>query len=117
MSLKKGILSILYISSLYGSIGLAGNILMVGLNDKGESVEVEVQEKKYQENLKKAIIGVELSALPTLYKKSESSKGWILRSAVLGLAVNMEVGLGEAKFGILPRFRVGFSNAKEPSMP
>src|SRR5690349_19402975 len=113
MSFKKGIVSILCISSFCGSISFAGNILMVGLNNKGEEVKVEVQEKKYQANLRKAITGVELSALPTLQKKSESSKGWMLRSAVLGIAVNMEVGLGEAKFGILPRFRVGFSNAKE----
>lgn len=116
MNFKTGI-SVLCISFLCGSVSLAGSILMVGLDNKGEPVEVEVPEKKYQENLKKAIMGVELSALPTLQKKSESSKGWMLRSAVLGIGVNMEVGLGEAKFGILPRFRVGFSNAKEPSMP
>ena len=117
MNFKNGFLSILCITSLYGSISFASDILMVGLNNKGEEVVVKVQEKKYQENLRKALMGVELSALPTLQKKSESSKGWMWRSAVLGIGVNMEVGLGEAKFGILPRFRVGFSNAKEPSIP
>lgn len=116
MNFKKGI-AVLCASCLCGSVSLAGNILLVGLNNKGEAVEMEVQEKKYQENLRKAIVGVELSALPTLQKKSESSKGWMLRSAVLGIGVNLEIGLGEAKFGVLPRFRMGFSNAKEPSMP
>jgi len=118
MNLSKSLLSVIFLSNLYGFITLgAENILMVGLDNNGQEVAVEVPEKKYKENLKKAIVGVEMSALPTLQKKSEKSKGWMLRTAVLGLGVNMEVGLGELKFGILPRFRVGFSNAKEPSVP
>jgi len=117
MGFRKGILSLIYLSSLYGTISMAGNILMVGVDDNGKSVEVEVPEEKYKENLKKAIVGVQMSALPTLQKKSETSKGWMLRTAVLGIGVNLEVGLGELKFGILPRFRVGFSNAKDPSVP
>lgn len=99
------------------SMGLSGEILMVGLDKNGAPVEVLVPESQYKDNLKKALVEVHSSTLPVLEAKSDFTKGWMLRTVVVGVGVNMELGIGEAKFGILPRFRVGFSNAKEPSVP
>ena len=109
--------TILLITIMWGNFSQAADILMVGLDKDGVPVEVVVPDAEYKSNLKKAIASVQTSALPVLQKKSEIYTGWMLRSAVFGLGVNIELGLGEIKFGILPRFRIGFSNAKEPSIP
>ncbi len=95
----------------------AADILMVGLDKNGAPVDVLVPEAEYRENLRKALTDVQTSTIPVLQNKSETSKGWLLRTAVVGIGVNMEIGIGEWKFGVLPRFRVGFSNAKDPAMP
>ena len=93
-------------------------IPMVGQADDGSTIEVAIPESEYSERLKGAISGVEKSTLVALSRKSEESKPWMLRSVVVGLGLNMEVKLGPLiKFGALPRFRLGFSNAKEPSIP
>lgn len=102
---------------LVSAKGYSADILMVGLSKEGAPVEVLVPESKYKDNLKRAIVEVHNSTLPVLEKKADFTKGWMLRTVVVGVGVNMEIGIGEAKFGILPRFRVGFSNAKEPSVP
>lgn len=110
-------LALLLSASCWCVASFANNIPMVGLDKDGAPVETLVPATKYRQNLKTAIVGLQTSTLPVLQKKSQKGSGWMLRSAVVGLGVNMELGLGEIKFGILPRFRVGFSNAKEPSMP
>lgn len=102
---------------LWSPSAIAADIPMVGLNDEGARVEVLVPSGKYRNNLKKAIVSVESTTLPILQKKSQGVKGWMIRTVVVGLGVATELGLGEVKFGILPRFRVGFSNCKEPSVP
>jgi hypothetical protein len=115
--MNKATLKLLISVSLWGAQALANNIPMIGIDKDGTQIEVLVPKAKYQENLKKAVFAVQTTALPILQKKSEKSSGWMLRSAVFGLGVNPEVGIGELKFGFLPRFRIGFSNAKEPSVP
>lgn len=120
MNIKKWGLSLICLVSL-NHLGVAQaaeeGIHMMGLSNTGEPIDVVVSNDVYKENLKKAIAAVEMSSLPTLQKKSESAKGWMLRTAVVGIGVNLEVGIAEIKFGVLPRFRIGFSNAKEPSVP
>lgn len=104
-------------TSMMAGFAEAANIPLVGLDKDGAPIEVVVPKEKYTVNLRKAVFAVETTALPVLQKKQEKKSSWMLRSAVFGLGVNPEVGIGELKFGFLPRFRIGFSNAKEPSMP
>ncbi len=115
--MNKNMVRVLMSVCLWGVHALANNIPMVGIDKNGTEIEILVPKSKYQENLKKAVFAVQASALPILQKKSEKSSGWLLRTAVFGLGVNPEVGIGELKWGFLPRFRIGFSNAKEPSVP
>lgn len=115
--MNQKILRIFVSVTLWGGSTLANNIPMVGLDKDGASVEILVSKTKYQENLKKAVFAVQTTALPVLQKRTEKKSEWMLRSAVFGLGVNPEVGIGDLKFGFLPRFRIGFSNAKEPSIP
>ena len=42
---------------------------------------------------------------------------WMLRTAVIGLGVNTEVGIGPFKVAALPKFRVAFTNSTDPSLP
>lgn len=93
-------------------------IPMVGQNEKGEPIEFSIPENVYKQNLTKALSEVEKSTLVSLQSIPDEGKPWMLRSVVVGIGVNMEVKLGPViKFGALPRFRVGFSNAAEPSIP
>jgi hypothetical protein len=115
--MTKRFLHTLICASLWGAHGFAADIPLVGLSADGVPVEVLVPRATYQKNLKTAVVAIQTTALPVLQKRSGKASGWMLRSAVFGLGVSPEVGIGELKFGFLPRFRVGFSNAKEPSIP
>lgn len=115
--MKRLLCSFVLTAGLCAQSALAADITMVGIDKDGLPVEVTMPAGKYQNQLKKAIVAVEASTLPVLQKKSAGSSGWLLRTVVVGLGVNTEIGLGEVKFGILPRFRIGFSNAKEPAVP
>ena len=108
---------IIFCLSVWANLAGAANIPLVGLDKDGAPVEVVVPKEKYTTDLRKAVFALETTALPILQKKQEKKSPWMMRSAVFGLGVNPEVGIGELKFGFLPRFRIGFSNAKEPSMP
>lgn len=116
MKFKKEICALSFVLFMSGN-SYSSDILMLGIDKDGSPVEVMISEEKYKDNLKLGIASVIKSGLPVLEKKVESGKGWMLRSAVIGLGVNLEVGFGKLKYGFLPRFRVGFSNAKEPSIP
>lgn len=94
------------------------DIPLIGQTEDGKFIEVTIPEIEYFERLKTAIHEVEESTMQALVQKTEQSKPFMLRSVVVGLGLNMEIKLGPIiKFGALPRFRVGFSNAKEPSFP
>lgn len=117
MKLKKVISKTFLCTCLLSAHAWGADILMVGVDNSGSPVDVLVPEAQYKANLKKALVAVETSTLPVLQNKSESPKGWMLRTAVIGIGVNMNIGIGEWKFGVLPRFRVGFTNSNDPSVP
>jgi len=105
-------------SLLWSAAVLAEDIPMVGIAEDGSPIEVLVPVSSYQQKLTQAVVSVQQSTLPVLEQKTQSSMGWMLRTAVVGLGVKLEVGLGPlVKFGILPRFRLAFTNNREPSVP
>lgn len=112
----KLIVAIVCLNFFWGH-SMASDVPMVGLDKDGFPVEILMPQKRYRENLKQAIILIQTSGLSALQKKSENASGWMLRSAVFGIGVSAEVKLSKLKLALLPRFRIGFSNAKEPSVP
>ena len=121
MNIKKIVLSITFLNAFaFTAAADSHGIPMVGVKENGNPIEIMVPENMYSERVQTALTEVEMSTLAALSKMSlmPVSKPWMLRSVVVGLGLNMEIKLGPIiKFGALPRFRVGFSNAKEPSFP
>lgn len=115
--LKRIILTAISFSATHATADEAG-IPMLGQTADGKVIETSVPEGIYTDRLKTAISNVEISTLRALKQRKEDAKPFMLRSVVVGLGVNMELKVGPViRFGALPRFRVGFSNAKEPSIP
>lgn len=115
--MKKLVVGVILSSSLTAVNLYAADIPMVGLNEDGSPIETFVPEMPYKEKLTQGIISVQESTIPILQKRGESKKGWMLRSVIVGLGIQMEIKLGPiVKFGVLPRFRIGFSNSRDPSI-
>ncbi len=117
--MKKFVLSIAVATSAFSySAGAATDTIpVVGLLSDGSEVADEVPRQVYTDNLKKALVNVEQSTMQALAKKSDQKKKWMLRTVIIGIGINMEVKLGPIwKMGVLPRFRVIFSNAKDPAV-
>lgn len=116
--MKKGRLFGFIMAVLAANTSFAEDIPMLGIAEDGSPVEVLVPESTYKEKLTQAVISLQDSSLNALQSKNTASSGWMLRTAVVGLGVKIELGLGPiVKFGILPRFRLAFTNSKEPSVP
>lgn len=96
----------------------ADDIPMLGIAEDGSPIEIFVPESTYQERLTQAVVSLQEATLPILEQKSQTSTDWMLRSVVVGLGVRIDIGLGNLiRFGIIPRFRLAFSNHKEPAIP
>jgi hypothetical protein len=92
-------------------------IPVVGMDDAGEVLEATVPVPKYVERLRGAVGSVRESTLPVLARHA-GGPGWRLRTMVVGLGVNAEIGIGPIlKVGATPRFRLAFSNSTDPVMP
>lgn len=121
MDIKKMVLLITIFNAMtFAARAEDHGIPMVGVKENGSPIEIVVPKNVYSERVKAALTEVESSTLVALAKtaQTQNNSSWYLRSVVVGLGLNMEVKLGPIiKFGALPRFRVGFSNAKEPSIP
>lgn len=119
MNIKKIVLLITILNAMtFAAMAEDRGIPMVGAKEDGSPIEIVVPTKIYSERVQTALTEVETSTLTALSKTTQSSQSWRLRSVVVGLGLNMEIKLGPIiKFGALPRFRVGFSNAKDPSFP
>jgi hypothetical protein len=92
-------------------------IPMVGLDDDGNVVELKMNGKDYTEQLGAVVTAMHDSASEALMARS-TRKGWSLRTFVLGVGVGFEVGLGPIiKMKATPKFRLAFTNQKEPALP
>lgn len=102
------------------SAGAASSeVVMVGLDEQNQPLTVEVPRAKFVGNLTSAVKDVNGAAIQAITARSEKEGGkWLLRSVVVGVGVNAEAGVGPIlRVGVLPRFRLGFSYAREPSFP
>lgn len=96
-----------------------GHLTMVGFGKDGKSVTANVDEKRYAEELSKALLRVEESVLPALReaKPDANDDAWKLRTAVVGFGVKAEAGIGPFKVAFRPRIRAAFANGDKPPIP
>lgn len=92
------------------------DVPLVGLDEQGNSVSISMPAEKYGKNLSTAIASVHESVIPALAGRSERG-GLALRTVAVGAGVSAEVGIGPLKVGAFPRFRLMFTNSKDPATP
>ncbi len=94
----------------------AGMMPLVGLDKNGDPVMERVDENQYTRRMANGLKDVKDSVLPALHTTDEDSF-WQLRTAVLGLGVKVEGGIGPFKVGVRPRIRAAFANGQRPPVP
>jgi hypothetical protein len=100
------------------SSAYSNDVPVIGIDEQGKVVEEFVPEVLFKEKLSTAVQSVQDSTAKAIKKQIQVPGRWMLRSIVVGLGVNMEIKAGPIiKLGALPRFRVAFTNAVEPSVP
>lgn len=92
------------------------DIPLVGLDKNSNPVETFLSKPEYTRRLNTAVTAVNRSALPALSHQTQSS-GYALRTAVIGMSINAEIGIGPFKIGAVPRFRVAYTNSADPALP
>lgn len=96
----------------------AQEVPVIGVDEEGKVIENFVPEMMFKERLTSAIQAVQDSTAKAIKKQNLIPSKWMLRTIVVGLGVNMEIKAGPIiRLGALPRFRVAFTNAVEPSVP
>jgi len=95
---------------------LRDGVPVIGFDEHGNPAQVEISGKEYSKRLSAVISSVPESTLEALGESSTRS-GWMLRTAVVGIGVGAEIGIGPFKIGALPRARLLFSNSTEPAIP
>lgn len=94
-----------------------GEIPILGLDDAGNPVEVKLTAQEYAERLQASMLTVQDSTAAALASRAPTP-GWMLRTAIVGVGVGVEVGVGPIwKIKAIPRFRLAFSNSKDPVLP
>jgi hypothetical protein len=90
---------------------------MIGIDPSGKSTEAIITEDEYSQRLESVMSTYIDSALPVLNRWDASSSGWMVRTFVIGVGINAEAGVGSVKVGAFPRFRLAFTNSKDPTLP
>lgn len=113
MKIVWNIMIVVGLFSMSGCNQLEG-IPVIGFDSNNNPAQVWVPEKEYSNRVSSAADSLQESALPVLAKRSADSP-WGLRTVVVGLGVNTQIGIGPFQIGALPRFRVVFSNSTDPT--
>ncbi len=95
----------------------AAGLPVVTLDESGIPVESSVSHEEYASAFQTTLGAVHDSVMKALSRQHSSSK-WRLSTVVVGVGVGASVGLGSViNLKAAPRFRVAFSNSKDPVLP
>jgi hypothetical protein len=93
----------------------AAEIPIVGLDDEGNEVTYLQSEDAYVARMRAAATAVGESIVPSL---ESLPARWMLRTTVVGIGVGVQVGVGPViQLKATPRFRLVYSNSKDPVIP
>jgi len=101
---------------LFLASACGGRLAMVGFDKNGKPTEAFVNESRYAEKLKEALLTLDESVVPGL-KPIQSRGDWKLRTAVVGFGVKAEAGIGPFKVAFKPSIHGAFGNGKNPPIP
>lgn len=93
---------------------------VIGLDKNGNPGHVAVPESEYVERTTQVAEAFQDSALLALEKGSSDSQDepqWMLRTLVVGVGVNMDIGVNDLTVGVAPRFRMVFTNGTNTPIP
>ena len=97
--------------------GCAGMFPLVGLDGNGNTIMERVNVEKYSDRLAEGLISVQESTIPALDEKTSGETVWKLRTAVIGVGVQVQGGIGPFQMSISPRIRAAFCNGKKAPIP
>ncbi len=117
MKLKLVVPTSMLALSLTGCLGNRSGVALLGLDSRGKPLEIFVNKETLSQSLGSLMDSVNETTLLTLENSSEK-KEWFLRTAVVGLGVKIEAGLGPfVKVSATPRLKLAFSNQIKPVVP
>ena len=99
------------------SAGCGGNLGLVGHNPNGEIVYQGISERRYVHKLAEALTHLDDSVPSALAAAERGHSDWVLRTAVVGFAVDAAVGFGPFGAHIRPKLRVAFARGESPPIP
>lgn len=105
---------IFLICFIFSGCKILNGIPVIGSDENNNPVQLWVSEKDYVEGVLAATTAIDETTLPVL-KKREADSPWLLRTVVIGIGVNTQVGIGPFQIGALPRFRMIFTNSSDPT--
>lgn len=83
----------------------------------GKPMVVEVSAKEYSLRYKSTVSTMNDSLMEALNYSAHKNQQWHLRTISVGIAVNMEFGVGTMKVGAVPKSRLIFTNSINPPIP
>jgi hypothetical protein len=89
---------------------------VIGLDADNVPTQVHIPDEEVAQRLEAAVNIMQDSTLPALEGR-RARPGWMLRSVIVGLSTNVEIGVGPVRVGAVPRARLIFTNSIEPFMP
>lgn len=116
--MKSSVLFTLLLSSLFvlSSCRSITGLPIIGEDGEGRPKTFFVKEKLFVSNTQDLLDSVQETTLLSLEKNQ--SHQWLLRTAVVGLGVKFEVGVGPIiKVSATPKIRMAFSNSQQPVIP
>lgn len=100
------------------SLAMAEEMVPVITQDaNGKPTVVEVSAKEYSLRYKSTVSTMNDSLMEALNFSAYKNQKWHLRTISVGIAVNMEFGVGTMKVGAVPKSRLIFTNSTNPSLP
>lgn len=93
-----------------------GEIPILELDENGNPTQKLAPKEEYSRRFEALAKSVHDSALPVLVDHDQNHKAR-LRTLVIGVGAEADVGIGPFKIGAYPRFRMLFCNSRDITVP
>ncbi|MGZ3774776.1 MAG: hypothetical protein ACXVCY_13205 [Pseudobdellovibrionaceae bacterium] len=116
--MKQKLILAIWGSLVYSSVGLAyDNVPVISEDKNGKPVIAEVSAKEYSSRYQSTVSTTSESLMQALEGSTNNNQQWLLRTITVGIAANMEFGVGTMKIAAIPKSRLIFTNSTKPYLP